>query len=360
METDVLIVGAGLSGLALARYLEAAGRDWQIVEARARVGGRVLTRNVAGVPVDLGPAWIWPGQERIARLCRDLGLSVFPQFAEGRLIYQDSSGAIRRDIDMAPMAGSLRVSGGLATLTEGLASALPRERIDLGWCVQALEARGDGIVAISTEGAEMSARHVVLTAPPRVAAQGISISPALPDGAIEALRAVPTWMAGHAKALAIYSAPFWRTSCLSGDAISHAGPLAEIHDASPADNSAGALFGFFALQAADRARHPDLAAAVSEQLGALFGPDAAAPLAIDIQDWADDPLTATTADHVPPAGHPAYGTPSALTGLWDGRLIFASSEMAPEFGGFLEGALEAAERTARLLGINSNQPWNWT
>jgi monoamine oxidase len=35
-----------------------------------------------------------------------------------------------------------------------------------------------------------------------------------------------------------------------------------------------------------------------------------------------------------------------LTGVWDGRLQFASSETAPEMGGYMEGALAAAERVA--------------
>lgn len=360
MQTDVLIVGAGLAGLALARHLEAAGRDWHIVEARDRVGGRILTRSVAGVPVDLGPAWIWPGQMRIDRLLRDVGLTTFPQYADGRLVYQDGSGAVRRDIDMAPMAGSLRIAGGIGGLTERLADTLANDRIHLGWRLHALEAGDTTMSAFSSDGDEIIANHVIITAPPRLASQTITFAPTLPDGAITALRAVPTWMAGHAKALIIYQTPFWRAAGLSGDAISHTGPLTEIHDASPADDNGGALFGFFGLPAHERARHLDLAGAVASQLTALFGTEAANPLAIEICDWARDPLTATTADHTAPSGHPAYGTPPALTGLWDGRLIFASSEMAPEFGGFLEGALEAAERTARLLENTPAGPQNWT
>ncbi len=38
-------------------------------------------------------------------------------------------------------------------------------------------------------------------------------------------------MAGHAKVVALYERPFWREQGLSGDAISHCGTLAEIHDA---------------------------------------------------------------------------------------------------------------------------------
>lgn len=56
----------------------------------------------------------------------------------------------------------------------------------------------------------------------------------------------PTWMAGHAKVVAIYERPFWRDSGLSGFVSSRVGPLQEIHDASPEAGS-GALFGFLGI-----------------------------------------------------------------------------------------------------------------
>ena len=40
--------------------------------------------------------------------------------------------------------------------------------------------------------------------------------------------------------------------------------------------------------------------------------------------------------------HPNYGLPCVLSGLWDEALVFGGTEVAPTFGGFLEGALEAA------------------
>ena len=57
-----LIVGgglSGLSGLALAEALEAQGRDYVLVEARERFGGRILTEHLEDGYFDLGPAWFW-------------------------------------------------------------------------------------------------------------------------------------------------------------------------------------------------------------------------------------------------------------------------------------------------------------
>jgi len=47
--------------------------------------------------------------------------------------------------------------------------------------------------------------------------------------------------------------------------------------------------------------------------------------------------------------HPAYGLPKVLSSLCDGHLILASTETATYFGGYLEGALEAAERCVNEL-----------
>jgi monoamine oxidase len=55
-EEDVLIIGAGLSGLAAAMHLAQAGRRVHVVEARVRIGGRVLTEHLA-FPLELGAEW---------------------------------------------------------------------------------------------------------------------------------------------------------------------------------------------------------------------------------------------------------------------------------------------------------------
>jgi monoamine oxidase len=155
--------------------------------------------------------------------------------------------------------------------------------------------------------------------------------------------AIPTWMAGHAKMLAVYERPFWKEQGFSGTASSVVGPLAELHDAS-APNGCPALFGFLGVTAAERQAIglEALKTSCLQQLCRLFGPDAGHPLAVFVADWAQDPLTATRADAVLPAGHPHYGPPGGLGSTWSERLAFAGTEMATEFGGYLEGALGAA------------------
>jgi monoamine oxidase len=83
-EADVAIVGAGFAGLAAARALQAAGASAVVLEARDRVGGRVLNEPIGdGVVVEVGGQWIGPTQTRIAELAAELGLETFATNVEG-------------------------------------------------------------------------------------------------------------------------------------------------------------------------------------------------------------------------------------------------------------------------------------
>lgn len=53
-KADVLIIGAGLSGLSAAYNLTKAGKTVQVIEARDRIGGRAWTDTSFGFPVELG------------------------------------------------------------------------------------------------------------------------------------------------------------------------------------------------------------------------------------------------------------------------------------------------------------------
>lgn len=355
-KTGVLIVGAGLAGLFLAYRLERAGVDYLVVEARDRLGGRVLSLPLQSSDgqtdqYDLGPAWFWPGQPRLMHLVSELSLSVFAQFSDGNLVFQDRDGTVQRDLQFSTMAGSLRISGGFGYLIERLSRRIPAHKIVSGEKVTKLSlSRADirATIQRDIEEAEVGASIVALALPPRLAAQSIEFQPALGKAAMDAMRSIPTWMASHAKVVAIYDSPFWRNAGLSGDGVSQRGPLAEIHDASPATGARGALFGFSGVPAYVRkSGEHDFARLAVEQLTAMYGSDAAVPVGILIQDWAREEFTATTDDeNAQLPQHPEYGTQPPLACLWDGKIQLASSEMAPIFGGYLEGALEAAEMVA--------------
>ena len=351
MQTDILIVGGGLSGLALADHLTDSGRDFLLVEAQDRLGGRILTRDVDSGTFDLGPAWFWPGQPRMAALTERFNIPVFEQFSSGDLMYQDQSGAVQRGRGYASMQGSLRLAGGMGRMIDALAGGLDPRRVLTKSRLEKIEYSPDGITTHFNQDGEslvITAGRIVLAMPPRVIADSVTFVPALDAAQMQALRNIPTWMAGQAKIVAIYDKPHWRDAGLSGDAMSQRGPMVEIHDASPMTGAPYAVFGFVGVPADIRIAHrTELLSEAVQQLTALFGPEMAQPRALILQDWATNPDIARPADRNPVRTHPTYGLPADLKRLVEQGIHFGSTETARDYGGFLEGALEAAEATAK-------------
>ncbi len=88
-EADVIIVGAGLSGLYAARELKKAGLEPLILEANDRTGGKILTESpIPGIPLEIGAQWIGDTHARMFRLAAELGVETYPQFDEGDTKYE--------------------------------------------------------------------------------------------------------------------------------------------------------------------------------------------------------------------------------------------------------------------------------
>jgi monoamine oxidase len=353
IDTETLIVGGGLSGLTIARELQRLKRPFQLVEARHKIGGRILTQSAGSgndkAAFDLGPSWFWPGQNRIERLIRELGLAAFEQYSDGLLVYENEQGLVQHGTGYAAMEGSLRLRGGLSVLVDALARDIPDHLLSLGHRVSAIRSEGGSMLTcVHYAGGEkekvIRSQKLVLALPPRLAALDIELGTIVPRAELEMMSAIPTWMAGHAKVVAAYERPFWREGGFSGDAMSRRGPLMEIHDASPYEGGPYALFGFVGVPAEARMDASKLRNACIQQLARLFGPQAGEPIDLILKDWAQDDLTAAPLDRKPLMHHPAYGLPKALSFLCSGHLILGSTETATQFGGYLEGALEAAER----------------
>lgn len=377
---DVAVVGAGIAGLVAATRLVDAGLSCVVLEREERVGGRLSSHQAAAGRLDLGATWFWPGETRVEALIVELGVATHAQHLAGDAMYHARGGVQRLDGNPIDVASG-RFTHGAASLTEGLAARLG-DIVSLDTAVHRIEHHDDaandaangasdpnadrdadragegdaeraGPLRVTHDGGSLIARHVVLALPPSVAVTSIEFRPDLPDELVALASATPVWMGNIAKVVAVYHDAFWRRHGLSGSAISHVGPLREIHDMSGVDAEPAALFGFVPLGPADPRPSER---AIIEQLVEIFGHDAASPLEIVVKDWRDAaPATSPGAPSRSPMetySHRAYQRPTG-----GGRIHWASTETAPDSAGHIEGAIAAAQRAVAMITADPTGRW---
>ncbi|MFN5193941.1 MAG: flavin monoamine oxidase family protein [Cyanobacteriota bacterium] len=238
------------------------------------------------------------------------------------------------------------VAGGIAQVADRLAEELAGD-LRLGAAVTAIEQSGTGVRLHQADGRRLDAAAVVVAIPPPLRL-AIHFSPALPARWRGLLQRSP--MGSMVKVLAIYPRPFWRERGLCGLGI---GPLPTVEltvDSSPTDGP-GVLAGFIAGERAVRWRRLPEAGrrrAVLADLECWWGAEAAAPLALVLHDWNDEPWSG--------GAFTSFLTPGAWTThrpQWrepHGRVVWAGTETARRWPGYFEGAIEAGLAAADQVG----------
>lgn len=354
-NVDTIIVGGGLSGIYAAYLLAQKGQSFIVLEARERAGGRILSPDHQGFFSDLGPSWYWPSiNPKMVHLVQTLGLEGYRQFETGRGRFQRADGTVQTVSGYAMEPPSWRIIGGMGALITKLCAGITENAIRYNHPVCQIEKKSKGVLVSVGElerepRTRLRARKVILALPPRLGAATISFAPELSHELTQAMLKMGTWMAGQAKFCALYEEPFWRQAGLSGEAFSERGPLGEIHDASNNRHGPYGLTGFAGIPAVQRQYQEGLRQAVLSQLAALYGEPAAQPMAFFYQDWAREQFTATEFDQAPMYAHPVYLPPAGQTAIWKGTVHFAGTETVVNHGGYLEGALWAAERAVMAL-----------
>jgi putrescine oxidase len=96
MERDVVVIGAGPSGLSAARRLQQEGLSVAVLEARDRVGGRTWTQTIDGATLEIGGQWVSPDQTALLETLEELGLETFQRYREGDSVYLAADGTRTR------------------------------------------------------------------------------------------------------------------------------------------------------------------------------------------------------------------------------------------------------------------------
>ncbi|XP_072570032.1 probable flavin-containing monoamine oxidase A isoform X4 [Paramormyrops kingsleyae] len=368
---DVVIVGAGLSGLSAARYLRERDARLRVLllEGKDRVGGRTVTLQIPAAhgddSWDFGGQWVSSSQTSVMELIQELGLEVYPQSTTGKKVYH--------------MGGS---RAPVRTYTSSIPSLPPLALLDLTqvmWkidrllqtvCVEdpvsaprALEYDSMTLHSFiernvwtqrghSTAVCEAGRAHWMGECATELRCQGdtaaqIEYDPALPT---ERQRLTQNMPVGHMiKFIVTYSTAFWRVKGFSGEMVvqpSEDCPICVTYDCtSPHGNPA--LVGFIAgKQAADWSHRAveDRREAVIRSLARYLGPEASHFIHYAEKDWAKEDYSGGCPVNVMMPGMLTYYQPSLRRPC--GRIYWAGTESATCWCGYMNGAIQSGQRAA--------------
>jgi monoamine oxidase len=338
---QVIIIGAGLSGLTAAYELKKAGIQALILEARNRLGGRIF--SLQG-PIEMGATWFGPQHRHLIYLLNELNFKSFPQFVNGKVCFDPGENKISQQFDYPlNQAPSFRIEGGSSVLIKILANSIGDSFVEQGQTVTSIYEEIDHLI-VSHNNVKRPTSLVINTIPPQLFASKIKVSPKMNDDQLKLMQHTHTWMGESIKFAFTFDTPFWKDNGMSGMGFSQSGVILEVHDHSNASNDFFALKGFL---------NPDLSSLnddlrkelVVKAIIKLFGQKAGNFTSYQEVVWGREPMTSLN-DLGYLAPHQNNGHPLLSQPLMNGKLIMAGSETSTEHAGYMDGAVIAGLRAA--------------
>ncbi len=349
MLTSVAILGAGLSGLLIAKRLKEHGFSISVLEARNRLGGRIYTKLAAKeTPVELGATWFGNQHQHVINLLKELNIEYFEQFMTGTALFEAFSMAPPQQFEMPQDSPSYRIKGGTSALINALTSSLNENEIYLNAPVQSLDFSME-TCRIGTQSHIFEADIVISTLPPALFVNSVCVVPGLPQELKRIAEQTHTWMQDSTKVAVIYERPFWRQRGISGTVFSQVGPFTELYDQCNFEVNRYALCGFMGGGYANLSKEK-LIPKIEEQLIKLFGDEAASYTSIELGAWAQEAFTKhPNQNQYEVYAHQHNGHPVFQQPMMNKRLFFGGTETASVHPGYMEGAVIAAERVVTQI-----------
>ncbi len=421
VNTDVVIVGAGLSGLYSAYLLKNFNYDVKIIEAKDRIGGRTYTINENGNSIDLGGQWISSKQTRVMNLVKSLGIEYFEQYDKGNHImnfnnkvklYQtdisniESSNIINKlnelsnhleklekfdeitarewlesncaDKETKEMidwlfkvcicvdssnvsfyywlnfikscggyeqiankkngAQEYRVKGGAVKISEKLADKYNLE-VKLNSPVIEIN-QLNGKCTVITLDTIYKCNQVIMTIPPQLNMK-INYVPKLPDNKIKLYSNIK--MGQVLKVVILYEKPWWREKGFSGEIISNNPPIFLSYDCSYEDK----YYGLVCFICSDDIKSYSKASILNGFADYFDDSRALNPISYYEKNWTEEPYSEGCYFGVTNKNILSHYKHEFTKGY--GNIFWAGTETANEWMGYMEGALESAERVVKQV-----------
>ncbi len=340
--TDILIIGAGLTGLTLAHYLKQLDVSTTIIEARTRIGGRILTRSASNkAPIDLGATWLMSSHSELKQLLQELELTVFEQYYGNTAIYKPDTSTPAQLVNLpVSNASSYRITHGTQSLIKSLSDTLEPDQIITSCTINSIQKKEEFIYAAS-KNHSFKCKHIVSTLPPHLFNNTINIIPKLPENITTVCQHTHTWMHDSIKVGFTFASPFWKAKDTSGTIYASSDVLQEFYDHSNAEQNKYALVGFMnkAFYNYTKAERKEFAL---KQLQGYYGNQVREFLSYEELVWQDEMFTNAHDDSFITQqqnnGHPLFQKP-----FLNNSLFIAGTETSPFASGKMEGAIRSAQ-----------------
>ena len=162
-SSDIIILGAGLTGLTLAHKLQEQGRSVLVLEARHRIGGRIHTVNTSNGPrVEMGATWYFQHFKNLFKLMTKLNVKLTEQYMKGYSMYD------KRRVYSHGGSGMFRIKGGTGALVDSLHHSLDPGSVLLNKPVTEVKKTGSVVIVRTEDGEEYQGGILVSTLPPQL------------------------------------------------------------------------------------------------------------------------------------------------------------------------------------------------